>query len=348
MFSYPTGTGGFCEKRLRKTTGSDFKTVNGAVVTVTKPRRYREDDVDYLRSMSHPETRACSSCYKTCPVRGPASLSNFLGSYRILQEHKGGHRYTTDDICTAWVARNEDKARHLDLGTGGGSVALALRWFCKNSGDALSDHQPKTIGIEARKDAVEYARFSARYNLGDGVSSESYVIERGDFRDLEVLEGILERHWGLSRPTLVTGTPPYFAVSYNPTNEETTILEGAMPTNMQSSPARCEFRGGVDDYIRSALSCLSPGGSFVVCVNWLNKDRVYSATSAAGGHVSKVYEFKGREGKPTLFGVWVIKPGKMGEREKEMKETIVVRKCDGTWTPQYVKVMKDCGIPTLF
>ena len=78
-----------------------------------------------------------------------------------------------------------------------------------------------------------------------------------------------------------------------------------------------------NDTTFSLLATLVPArpqdGVVVVCVNWLNRERVYEAAERCGGQVKECWGFKGRRGKPVLFGVWVIGKGKEGGEEKEVR-----------------------------
>lgn len=119
------------------------------------------------------------------PKRGE-TLCSLSGHYMIYQYTKG-HRFTTDDVCTAYFAYNEMKeaiignrvqnivqnlhlescsntspsssqpSSHLDLGCGLGSVLLMLKWkFRENI------HQ--SIGVEAQGANLDLARRSIVYN----------------------------------------------------------------------------------------------------------------------------------------------------------------------------------------
>jgi ubiquinone/menaquinone biosynthesis C-methylase UbiE len=110
----------------------------------------------------------------------------------MIYQYTKGHRFTTDDICTAYFAHNEMKdaitanraqnstqniaqnrdntisglspppsssqpSSHLDLGCGMGSVLLMLKW---NFGDSIK----QSIGMEAQGANLELGRRSAAYN----------------------------------------------------------------------------------------------------------------------------------------------------------------------------------------
>mmetsp|Transcript_3714 Transcript_3714/g.7272 ORF Transcript_3714/g.7272 Transcript_3714/m.7272 type:complete len:133 (+) Transcript_3714:2-400(+) len=132
-----------------------------------------------------------------------------------------------------------------------------------------------------------------------------------------------------------------------------------MPTSMQSAPARCEFRGGVEAYCEAASALLSqPNGLFVVCENWLNDDRVWKGAHEAGLEIECVWPVMGRAGKKDpLFAVYVMKKmfncrsGELSDdkttRAGRIRPPLVVRMENGKWTDEYAKVMKAMSIPVV-
>merc|ERR1711966_292348 len=183
-------------------------------------------------------------------------------------------------------------------------------------------------GVEARAEAVGLARRSLSFNIGDADRETCTAqVVRADFRD--ILDGKGTKACGDSgavdplrvvRSTcfdLITGTPPYFRVDFSTADKGTavtaaTIVQGGMPTSIQSAPARCEFRGGVEAYCTAAAAVLAPMGRFVVCENWLNNKRVYAGAQEAGLSVVVVLPIKGKEGE----SLWCLCYAKDDRREK--------------------------------
>jgi hypothetical protein len=238
------------------------------------------------------DDRSGSNILESSPLRLPPpswvpaagadeELCNLVGRYwRILQKGKGNHRYTTDDVMTAYVASMElpaiiaahakegaSNTRYLDLGTGNGSVLQMVTWSaCRYhmnikpgsaretnvSGDDVEFGSPshtalaacarpasaflafRAVGMEARSEAVNLARRSLAFNVGENglnirsrprqsgsvrgntancVENSSTTITaeilHGDFRDV-VKQGT--EHAGSYH--LITGTPPYFRVDF--------------------------------------------------------------------------------------------------------------------------------------
>ena len=119
------------------------------------------------------------------------TLDAISGHFRLFQ-FRTGHRFSTDDVLTAWYGTSWCPSARtvLDLGSGIGSVGMIAAWRLPGA---------RFVTIEAQDESVRLARKSAAYNgLG-----ECYEIRHGDFRDDTAL-----------RPDekfdLVLGSPPYF------------------------------------------------------------------------------------------------------------------------------------------
>ncbi len=316
--------------------------------------------------------------YPWYPSNKGEQLCNLVGSWRILQR-VGSHRWTTDDIVTAYIAIQETMKcwrepnrplRYLDLGCGNGSVLQMTSW------GLLSKFDLKAFGIEARSEAAGFARRSLSYNIGKDSIGKRISVIRGDFRDLE-RETPFENNGRDNEVDslqnfyqtknlkfdLVTGTPPYFRVDFNTVDlsdgsskfdravTSAVINQGGMPTSIQSAPARCEFRGGIEEYCKAASMVLSDEGIFVVCENWLNDKRVYDGAKAAGLVMQKVYPIKGKsDRKENLFGVYVLKKRTPDDAKEKANNNIVadplsVRSKSGKWTFDYASLLESMAIP---
>ena len=281
-------------------------------------------------------------------------LVKLNGTWRILQR-VGGHRWTTDDCVTAYVAvresmqyfrsiHNKQSIRYLDLGTGNGSVLQMVLRAMLQQDFVFEDSK----GIEARTEAVGLARRSLMFNVGPDFPVQ---IIHGDFRS--VVQG---DDPSLRNFDLITGTPPYFRVDFSVKNGEkvtsAVIRQGGMPTALQSAPARCEFRGGIEAYCEAAARALVPEtGRFVVCENFLNHDRVLKAAQDNGLRVLRVVKVHGRQGKDCLFCVYVmfkmISNGELSSPEYSTEEEkMFVRDIHGNWTKSYTEtVFRIMAIP---
>ena len=149
------------------------------------------------------------------PRWGPLTEDRLTRDLTIVQRARG-HRFSSDDMATAYVAcrRAPDARRILDLGCGIGSVLMMIAWRFPLAA---------CTGVEAQQISAALARKSIAWN---GAGERVRLIE-GDFRDV-ALEPAFD---------LVTGTPPYFP-------DGTGTLSG----KVQAGPCRFEHRGGVEAY----------------------------------------------------------------------------------------------------
>ena len=206
---------------------------------------------------------------------------------RVFQR-KTGHRYSVDDVATAWVAlRAAPAARScLDLGCGLGSVLLMV-----------ADRLPsvRAVGVEAQAGSYALAERNVERNrLGRRVS-----VQFGDLRDPALLDRILQAEVAFGREAgfdLVTGTPPYKPLG-----------TASVSPDPQRAHARIELRGGVEAYLSAAARVLGPGGIFVMCAQEEQSERVHCGARAS--QLAPIYRvdvipYEGRKGR--LFSVHVF------------------------------------------
>lgn len=252
---------------------------------------------------------------------GPGeTLCCLCGKWRIFQKR---HRYSTEDVVTAWVAKAYLRDCHVDLGTGVGSVLQMVAWH--------GDHE--CLGIEAQADSMRLAQRSVAYN---GLSERCRVV-LGDMRTAEIR---------VSAPVLVTGTPPYFDVVDGQTRY------GAIPKCEQSAGARYEFRGGVEAYCvaaRKLLQQFPEESRFVCCEGGLdvNENRIEIAGKENRLRLLRRVSVFGKQGKAKpLFGVWVFRlwlETEENEATTTQEEIVEVRDVCGRHTPAYSALLKEMG-----
>ncbi|MBA3453985.1 MAG: methyltransferase [Deltaproteobacteria bacterium] len=238
-------------------------------------------------------------------------LCFLTGDWRVFQKLVG-HRWSLDDLVTAWIATRridpDRSLRALDLGCGLGSVLLMVAWKLPRA---------DVVGIEAQADRAELGRRSIAYN---GVS-ERCRISDGDLREVT----------GLGVFDLVTGTPPYFPRG--------TGTESAKP---HATPCRFEVRGGVEDYLEAAQRVLAPGGEIVVVTSALERDRVRFATAELGLHLREHWDIVPRAGKDVLVMVDVLTAAPC----ESSAHTLTVRDRASAWTREFQLVRAAMGLPT--
>lgn len=245
------------------------------------------------------------------------TLDFICGNFRIFQYAKG-HRYSTDDVLTAWygTAHAPCVRRAADLGSGIGSVATIVAWrlpgalFCT---------------IEAQEQSLQLARKSVRYN---GLESR-FALYHGDLRDHSVLAEE-------SPFDLVTGSPPYFPPG--------SATEAA---HAQAVPARIEIRGTVADYAAAAARILAPGGLFAFVFPTLQIDRALRALGDVGLVLIRRRDVVFRKGDTPLVTLFAA------SRRDDIPSTYValveppltIRRRDGSVDPEYSAIRLSIGFP---
>jgi tRNA1(Val) A37 N6-methylase TrmN6 len=245
------------------------------------------------------------------------TLDYLTGHFRIFQ-YANGHRYSTDDVLTAWYATQwaPSVTRAADLGSGIGSVALIVAWRLRGATLCTVEAQPLSIRL---------ARKSVRYN---GVESR-FTLYEGDLRDPSILanEATFD---------LVTGSPPYFPPG--------TATKAEHP---QAVPARIEVRGAVADYASAAARILAPGGVFIFVFPHAQLERAEAAVADAGLVLVRRRDVIFKEGKPPMLSLFVaqravdLPPG----RTPWIEPPLTIRRADGSTHPEYSAVRLSFGIP---
>jgi tRNA1(Val) A37 N6-methylase TrmN6 len=247
------------------------------------------------------------------------SLDAISGHFRILQLKKG-HRFSTDDVLTAWYGSTwaPAAARALDLGSGIGSVATIVAWRLQGT---------RIVTIEAQAESVELARRSAIYN---GLSARM-DIRCADLRDLAAL--------GDDGPfDLVLGSPPYFPLDAG--------LHGDHP---QKVACRFEMRGDIRDYARVAALHVSAGGVFACVFPEEQRVRVEAAASDAALTIVRRRPVVFKEGEAPLVTLFLMMraqdlPEPMRVRTW-VEPPLVIRAADGSVHPEYAAVKLAVGFP---
>ena len=247
------------------------------------------------------------------------SLDAISGHFRLFQL-RDGHRFSTDDVLTAWYGTSwaPRAATVLDLGSGIGSVGMVAAWRLPSA---------TFVTVEAQDESVRLARKSAAYN---GLEAR-YDIRHGDFRDPGVL-GTDERF------DLVLGSPPYFPRG--------TGVEGDHPQKVQ---CRFEVRGDISDYTRVAMAHLAPGGIFACVFPSVQLDRVVRAATEAGATIVRRRPVVFCEGDAPLVDLFAMMravdlPDAM-RAATWVEPPLVIRQAAGPVHPEYAAVKLAFGFP---
>jgi tRNA1Val (adenine37-N6)-methyltransferase len=250
------------------------------------------------------------------------SLDAISGHFRIFQLVKG-HRFSTDDVLTAWYGTSWCPTANsiLDLGSGIGTVAMIAAWRLPSA---------RVVTVEAQEESVRLARKSTTWN---GLDSR-FEIRLGDFRTAGVLKA--EESFDL-----VLGSPPYFPAGSG--------VEGDHP---QKIACRFEMRGDIRDYCETAARHIAPGG-FFACVFPVRpleqKKRIDEAARAAGLTILRWRPIVLREGDEPLIGVFgMMRRNDLPEQIRDQTWTeppLIIRMPDGSVHPEYAAVKLAFGFP---
>ncbi|HYI11108.1 MAG TPA: methyltransferase [Thermoanaerobaculia bacterium] len=245
------------------------------------------------------------------------TLDYICGHFRIFQYAKG-HRYSTDDVLTAWygTAHAPRVDRAADLGSGIGSVALISAW--RLPGAAFCT-------VEAQEISIRLARKTMQYN---GLESRVTLLH-GDLRDETILAN--------KAPfDLVTGSPPYFPPG--------TAMEAG---HKQAIPARIEVRGTVADYSKTAARILAPGGVFAFVFPTNQMERALQGVKEAGLKLVRRRDVVFKEGETPLITLFSCSLAEdlPATYEALVERPLTIRRGDGGVDAEYSAVRLSFGFP---
>lgn len=256
------------------------------------------------------------------PLEPGETLDAISGYFRLFQLEKG-HRFSTDDVLTAWYGSSWAPCARkvLDLGSGVGTVGMIAAWRLQGA---------TFVTVEAQTESVRLARKSAIWN---GLGSR-YEIRQGDFRAADILRAD-------ERFDLILGSPPYFPPGSG--------VEGDHP---QKVACRFEMRGSISDYCTVAAQHLERAGLFA-CVFPVapdeQKQRVTQSAADAGLTIVRWRPVVLREGERPLLGLFAM------ARSEDLPATVrtqtwtepplVIRTETGAVHPEYAAVKLSFGFP---
>lgn len=258
----------------------------------------------------------------TPEVEPGETLDAISGHFRLFQLEQG-HRFSTDDVLTAWYGSSwcPTARTALDLGSGIGTVAMIAAWRLPAA---------RFVTVEAQADSVRLARKSACWN---GLA-ERFDIRHGDFRE----PGALAPE---ERFDLVLGSPPYFPPG-----------TGAISDHPQRHACRFELRGTIVDYCLVAARHLNPGGFFACIFPIAPEDqsvRVQAGAKDAGLIIVRQRPVVLREGERPLLGLFgMMRAEDLPERMRSRtwaEPPLIIRAADGAVHPEYAAVKLSFGFP---
>jgi tRNA1(Val) A37 N6-methylase TrmN6 len=242
-----------------------------------------------------------------------AVLDPVIGQWSLWQRRRG-HRTSTDDLLTAWMAVHASGARrpsrYLDLGCGIGSVLCMTAWRLR----------PEfTLGVEAQ---AQSALMAVR-SFGGLPDAVDIRVVNSDFRSCA---DIAPRSFDL-----VTGSPPYLPVG--------TGIESPDP---QRRACRFEIRGGVEAYCETAAMAMTPDAVFSLVFQTVWDDRVLAAAAGAGLRLRSRADIRTRVGRPGPFlTVYAFDLQTSGDVERIELD---VRDAEGRTTSEWNALRAELGL----
>lgn len=246
------------------------------------------------------------------PSWGPVTEDRLTRDITIVQR-RDGHRFSSDDMVTAFVACRQapGATRVLDMGCGIGSVLLHLAWSLPHT---------TLVGIEAQAISFALLRENVRRNGLEG----RITTHHGDLREpTHALGGPFD---------LITGTPPYF-----PPDTAREALDS------QRAYARIEYRGGIDDYARAGARWLAPGGTLVLCGDARTEPRLERAATEVGLVVVARTAVVAHAPKPPLFAVWTLRAPAASDAGARVDEVLTLREAGGVTTADAARLRAFSG-----
>jgi tRNA1Val (adenine37-N6)-methyltransferase len=252
-------------------------------------------------------------------VAADETLDAISGHFRLFQL-RDGHRFSTDDVLTAWYGTTwaPSAARVLDLGSGIGSVGMIAAWRLPGA---------RFVTIEVQEQSVRLAAKSAAYNGLD----QRYDIRLADFRSPDAFASG-------EQFDLVLGSPPYFPPG-----------SGIESDHPQRAAGRFEIRGDIRDYARVAAERLAAGGLFACVFPDLARARVEEAAAMSALAIVRRRPVVFREGERPLIALFAMM--RQGDLPPHMhnrtwvEPPLVIRCTDGQVHPEYAAVKLAVGFP---
>jgi tRNA1(Val) A37 N6-methylase TrmN6 len=241
---------------------------------------------------------------------GDITLDTLAGDWRIFQL-RHGHRFSADDLLTAWAAVRAKPAacRLLDLGAGIGAVGLLALWKLPTA-EHLTMVEVQAISSALARRTVTYNGLTARVTL-----------HCQDLRD-----------WPGGTFDLVTASPPYLPVGW-----------GVRPQHPQKAAARFELHGDVFDYCRAAARSLAASGLFCFC-HAADDPRSVQAIARAGLTLVRRQLVYFRATLPPRLALFTC----AWQGERTDPPALVIRDREGRWTAEYLAMREEMGAPATF
>jgi tRNA1Val (adenine37-N6)-methyltransferase len=232
------------------------------------------------------------------------------GDWRIFQL-RHGHRFSTDDLLTAWTAARAkpEACCLLDLGAGIGSVGFLTLWKLPTTAHLTM------VEVQAVSHAL--ACRTLHYN---GLSARATA----HLQDL--------RHWPGGEFDLITASPPYFPLD-----------RGVHSRHAQKLAARFELHGDVFDYCDAAARSLARSGVFCFC-HVADDPRPELAIARAGLVLMRRQPVYFRATLPPRLALFTC----VWRGDRSEPTPLVIRDQQGHWTAEYLAIREEMGASAAF
>ncbi len=161
--------------------------------------------------------------------RDGETVDEILGGRLRMIQKKRGYRFSLDALLLAHFAALQEGDDLIDLGTGGGIIALVL---------AKRVRCGRVLGIDIQAELVAIAKRNVVLN---GLAGQ-IEIRRGDVR----------------RPEFLCEPQSFSAAVFNPPYRR--LRSGRMNPDSEKAVARHEIAGTVEDFLAAAVYALRPEG----------------------------------------------------------------------------------------
>ena len=237
------------------------------------------------------------------------TLDQLTEEWDIHQLRKG-HRFSADDIFTAYIASQHHSGPKtiLDLGAGIGTVGLLTLSRFPNA--HLTMIEAQQISHQLARKTIAHNHLSHRINA-----------IRGDIRNPNLCMETFD---------LITGSPPYI-----PTHK------GVISPHPQRAACRMELRGSIIDYAKAASVRLKDNGVFVVCFA-AGDPRALQGIYEAGLYCSFRQDVIFRADLPPTISIFVAQKGAC---DLNHAPPITIRDKRGQWTQSYTAVRNFDPLP---
>ena len=273
----------------------------------------------FFRGWAKPGPVPPGAATDSIEIEAGETLDAISGHFRIFQLRKG-HRFSTDDVLTAWYGSSWCSCARtaLDLGSGIGSVGMIAAWRLPGA---------RFVTVEAQEESVRLSRKSARYN---GLV-ERYEIRHGDFRAAGVIRAE-------EKFDLILGSPPYFPPG-----------SGLVGDHSQKVACRFELRGNIADYCQSAAAHLASGGLFACVFPAGQLTRIETAAKNAGLTIVRRRPVVFREPEAPLINLFAMVnaehlPPSL-RNQTWVEPALIIRTANGQVHSEYSAVKLAIGFP---